>query len=77
MGQVHPLTTGEPAAAPPAPHPAAVRSIDTGHCALCGAKLTGRALRYQVVSPQSCEVPITVCRVCRKAALGEGYRPAE
>ena len=35
--------------------PAAVRSIDSAHCGLCGAKLSARALRYHVVSPQCCE----------------------
>ena len=79
MGQVHPMpnqsedqtatATGKP--------PATVRSIDSAHCGLCGAKLSARALRYRVVSPQCCESTITVCRTCRKAALSEGYRPAE
>jgi hypothetical protein len=77
MGQVHPLPTrsdgqGVPATRPPA----TVRSIDSAHCALCGAKLSARSLRYRVVSPQSCDL-VTVCRTCHKAALGEGYRPAE
>ena len=78
MGQVHPLQT--PQAADPASTtqpPATVRSIDSAHCGLCGAKLSARQLRYHVVSPQCCEAPITVCHTCRKAALGEGYRPAE
>ena len=77
MGQVHPLPAQSdgrdaPVAGPPAP----VRSIDSAHCALCGSKLSARALRYRVVSPQCCEM-ITVCHTCHKAALGEGYRPAE
>jgi hypothetical protein len=77
MGQVHPLPTqsdgqGEPAANAPA----TVRSIDSAHCALCGHKLSAKSLRYHVVSPQACEM-ITVCHTCHKAALGEGYRPAE
>ena len=78
MGQVHPLqTTPANEAAPAAMPPATVRSIDSAHCGLCGAKLSARALRYHVVSPQCCEAPMTVCHTCRKAALGEGYRPAE
>jgi predicted RNA-binding Zn-ribbon protein involved in translation (DUF1610 family) len=78
MGQVHPLQNPQATdAASPAMPPATVRSIDSAHCALCGAKLSARALRYHVVSPQSCEAPLTVCHTCRKAALGEGYRPAE
>ena len=54
-----------------------VRSIDSGRCGLCGAKLSYRALRYHVVSPQACDATLTVCHTCRMAALGEGYRPAE
>ncbi len=80
MGQVHPLPTqSDGHAAPvtkPAAPPAPVRSIQSTHCALCGSKLSTRSLRYQVVSPQVCET-ITVCHTCRRAALSEGYRPAE
>ncbi len=77
MGQVHPLPTqskGHPVTV--TCPPAEVRSIDSAHCGLCGAKLGARALRYHVVSPQHCDT-ITVCHTCRKAALSEGYRPAE
>ena len=78
MGQVHPLPTqSDVASVPLAQPPADVRSIDSAHCGLCGAKLSARALRYHLVSPQCCDVPITVCHTCRNAALGEGYRPAE
>ena len=78
MGQVHPLPTkSETGDVPLAQPPATVRSIDSAHCGLCGAKLSARALRYHVVSPQCCDAPITVCHTCRNAALGEGYRPAE
>jgi hypothetical protein len=78
MGQVRPMPTqsGDRDAAVVGQPPATVRSIDSAHCGLCGAKLSARALRYHVVSPQYCEM-ITVCHLCRKAALGEGYRPAE
>lgn len=79
MGQVHPMPTqsdGRMAAVTGQP-PATVRAIDSAHCGLCGAKLSARTLRYHVVSPQCCDTMITVCHVCRKAALGEGYRPAE
>ena len=78
MGQVHPMPTqsDDRDAAATSP-PATVRSIDSAHCGLCGAKLSARSLRYHVVSPQCCETMITVCHTCRKAALGEGYRPAE
>jgi predicted RNA-binding Zn-ribbon protein involved in translation (DUF1610 family) len=78
MGQVHPLPTQSDAGSVPLTQPPAeVRSIDSAHCGLCGAKLSARALRYHVVSPQCCDAPITVCHTCRNAALGEGYRPAE
>jgi hypothetical protein len=77
MGQVHPLPTQpDGPGAPLTNPPATVRSIDSAHCALCGAKLSAKSLRYHVVSPQACEM-ITVCHTCHKAALGEGYRPAE
>jgi hypothetical protein len=79
MGQVRQMPNQpESSLAPVAANaPAAeVRPIDGAHCALCGARLSGRSLRYHVVSPQCCEM-ITVCRTCHKAALGEGYRPAE
>jgi hypothetical protein len=77
MGQVHPMPTrSEERDAVLINGTASVRSIDSAHCGLCGAKLSARALRYHVVSPQACET-ITVCHTCRKAALGEGYRPAE
>lgn len=78
MGHVHPLppptTTDE---MPAMQSSDTVRSIDSGHCGLCGAKLSSRALRYHVVSPQACDATLTVCHTCRMAALGEGYRPAE
>jgi predicted RNA-binding Zn-ribbon protein involved in translation (DUF1610 family) len=78
MGQVHSLPTqSETRDAAATKPPATVRSIDSAHCGLCGAQLSARALRYHVVSPQCCETTITVCHMCRKAALGEGYRPAE
>ena len=77
MGQVHRLPTqSDGHIAPVTTPPATVRSIDSAHCALCGAKLSAKSLRYHVVSPQACEM-ITVCHTCHKAALGEGYRPAE
>jgi predicted RNA-binding Zn-ribbon protein involved in translation (DUF1610 family) len=78
MGQVHPMPKqSEDRVAPADKPPATVRSIDSAHCGLCGARLSARALRYRVVSPQCCESTLTVCRTCRKAALSEGYRPAE
>jgi len=77
MGQVHPLPKAASSDAPPSPQTGAVRSIDSVQCGLCGAKLSARELRHHMVPPQSCASTITVCHTCSKAALGEGYRPAE
>ena len=77
MGQVHPLPQAPSTDEPPFQQAGTVRSIDSAHCGLCGAKLSARALRYHVVSPQSCDATLTVCHTCHKAALGEGYRPAQ
>lgn len=77
MGQVHPLVK------PPSPDDAPVHkagtvsSIDSAQCGLCGVKLSARTLRHHVISPQSCGAALTVCHTCHRAALGEGYRPAE
>jgi hypothetical protein len=77
MGQVHPLPQADSPEVTLAGPAATVRSIDSAHCGLCGSPLGSRALRYHVVSPQSCESPLTVCHTCHRAALGEGYRPAQ
>ena len=77
MGQVHPLPQAAPDDLPVNQQAGTVRSIDSAQCGLCGAKLSARALRHHVVSPQSCDATLTVCHTCQKAALGEGYRPAE
>jgi hypothetical protein len=45
--------------------------------AYAGTKLGARALRYHVVSPLCCKAALTLCHTCRRAAIGEGYRPAE
>ncbi len=76
MGQVHPLPLTSAADATPVPDAdALVGLFDTGQCGLCGAPFGPRALRYSLLSPHSSD-RVTVCHVCRKAALGEGYRPA-
>ena len=77
MGQLHPLpkTTTHEETPPLQVTEASVSSIEPV-CGLCGKRLGGRALRYQLVPPQAAHQPITVCHTCRKAALGEGYRPA-
>jgi hypothetical protein len=50
--------------------------IDDVRCALCGASLVGKRKRYRLVSPLTSMGTVTVCWICRRAALGEGYRPA-
>lgn len=77
MGQVHQVPAqpkGSDAGA--LEPPVTIRRSESAHCGLCGARLSAKELRYHVISPQCCET-ITVCRTCHKAALGEGYRPAE
>ena len=82
MGEVHPLPSSPHPdessihPAPSADQAANVRFIDDASCALCGVRLTASMLHYHVVSPQRCDTRIAVCHLCRKAALGEGYRPA-
>lgn len=44
-------------------------------CALCGASLVGKRQSCRLVSPFGGR-NITACRACRRAVLGEGYRPA-
>ena len=56
---------------------APVVSLDDARCALCGASLVGPGRRYHMVSPLVSMGSVTVCRVCHRAALGEGYRPAD
>jgi len=77
MGQVHPLPQATTTGDAQLQKAGIVRSIDSSQCGLCGAKLSARALRHHVVSPQSCDATLTVCHTCHKAALGEGYRPAD
>jgi hypothetical protein len=55
---------------------ASLTLLDDVRCALCGTSLVGRRRRYRLVSPYDSMGKVTVCWVCRKAALGEGYRPA-
>jgi hypothetical protein len=76
---VSPVGAAAPAARPePAVRPAApVRMIPAARCALCGRRFDEGARRYAVVSPQSVDRTLTVCHLCRKAVLHEGYRPAD
>jgi NAD-dependent SIR2 family protein deacetylase len=57
--------------------PATVSSLGSARCALCGASLVGDPLHYHMVSPLVAMGSVTVCRTCHKAALSEGYRPAD
>ena len=77
MGQVHPISKASTTDVQPIRQVGTVQSIDSSQCGLCGAPLSARALRYRVVSPRSSAVTLSVCHTCHKAALGEGYRPAE
>jgi len=43
-------------------------------CDLCGAQLGRNAGHFHMVSPLTAR-HVSVCRTCRRAALGEGYRP--
>jgi hypothetical protein len=79
MSQVIRLPLAEPQR--PAPigidEVATVTPIEDVCCALCGTSLVGtRKQRYRLVSPYGSMGKVTVCRMCRKAALSEGYRPA-
>jgi hypothetical protein len=56
---------------------ASVTPLDDVRCALCGASLVGKRERYRMVSPLVTMGQVTVCRICRRAALSEGYRPAD
>jgi hypothetical protein len=77
MGQVHPLPKDDHAEASQLGSEATVHQIADARCGLCGAAISAHSLRYHVVSPQSCDATVTVCHLCHRAALGEGYRPAQ
>jgi len=71
------LTAGSRAPTPLQQPEAAVRSIDSTQCGLCGATLSARTLRYHVLSPHRADARLTLCLTCRKVALGEGYWPVD
>jgi len=54
----------------PASRPVLVESF----CDLCGTSLDEHTGHYYMVSPLTAR-KVAVCRTCRRAALGEGYRP--
>lgn len=45
-------------------------------CSLCGLPLARGSRRFVLVSPMGGGRQVVVCSLCRRAALGEGYRPA-
>jgi hypothetical protein len=49
-------------------------SREYARCDLCGEALGGHAGHFHMVSPLTAR-HVSVCRTCRRAALGEGYRP--
>ena len=81
---IAPSTTGAqgqpaPLGAPLAKTPTRARPVTSASreyavCDLCGAQLGRNAGRFHMVSPLTAR-HVTVCRTCRRAALGEGYRP--
>jgi predicted RNA-binding Zn-ribbon protein involved in translation (DUF1610 family) len=76
MAQLHSLPT--PADAEPASGAgASVVAMEPSRCSLCGASLKGNRLKFHMISPRSAGVTVTVCSTCRRAAISEGYRPAD
>jgi hypothetical protein len=53
-----------------------VEVLPAKRCDLCGEILEGPPLRFSLVSPWAPEERLSVCRICGRAARGEGYRPA-
>lgn len=79
MGHVYRLKTGDAGEDVVAMDgaPASVTPIEGSRCALCGASLVSEPIKYRMVSPFVAMGSVTVCRRCHKAALSEGYRPAD
>jgi len=67
-----------PAAGQPAPRvlpqPLGPESREYALCDLCGEHLGAHSGHFHMVSPLTAR-HVSVCRTCRRAALGEGYRP--
>ena len=67
-----------PAAGQPAPRmlpqPLGPESREYALCDLCGEHLGVHSGHFHMVSPLTAR-HVSVCRTCRRAALGEGYRP--
>ena len=76
MGQLHTLLTPTDEDLVPS-QAASVLTIEAVRCSLCGTPLKGNKLRFHMVPPRFSGVTVTVCSTCRRAAIGEGYRPAD
>ncbi len=76
MGRVHHLRPAVREDTPPVLQPERLTVVPTLRCDLCGNVLPERGQRFHVLSPRPRASVMTVCHTCRKAALGEGYRPA-
>ena len=83
MGQLHTLLTPtdeylvSSQAAIVSTQAASVVTMEAVRCSLCGTPLKGNRLRFHMVPPRFSGVTVTVCSTCRRAAIGEGYRPAD
>ena len=76
MGQLHPLLSPADEESVSV-QTASVLTIESVRCGLCGTPLKGNMLKFHMVSPRYVGVTVTVCSTCHRAAIGEGYRPAD
>jgi hypothetical protein len=71
---LNPSTGAAQPAPEPKPRSAGPAAREYARCDLCGEALGGHAGHFHMVSPLTAR-HVSVCRTCRRAALGEGYRP--
>jgi hypothetical protein len=76
MGRVHHLRPAVHEDPPPVLQSERFGVVHTLRCDLCGGVLADHGPSYHLLSPRLRAGVVTVCHTCRKAALGEGYRPA-
>ena len=76
MGNVHPLRPAVREDPPPVLQPERLGVVRALRCDLCGSALADHGPSFHLISPRPRAGVVTVCHTCRKAALGEGYRPA-
>jgi hypothetical protein len=74
MGQLLPLPSSHEDAARPQ-RPPALEAVQMPACDLCGERLSASRQSFRMVSPLTSAGTVVVCGTCRRAALGEGYRP--